>query len=144
MESQQHNFYDDSDEDDQQPASKNSDDNPRWDEEALKDMDFVCTFLDNEEDTLPELFDFKKVKKQQADLCALCERHLGRISKLGAGPCTKRHHCRKCGSTVCSLCSNQKRRLCKVDKKKYRVCDVCDTLMSNVNFESMYEGCIRQ
>jgi len=29
----------------------------------MEGMDFVCTFLDNEEDTLPDLFDPKKTKK---------------------------------------------------------------------------------
>lgn len=37
-------------------------------------MDFVCTFLDNEEDNLPEIFDTKKIQKSKADHCELCEK----------------------------------------------------------------------
>jgi len=57
----------------------------------------------------------------------------------------QKHHCRRCGRCVCTLCSSSpQRRLSKVDKKKYRVCDECDTLMSNVNFDQMYQNCLRQ
>jgi hypothetical protein len=35
-------------------------------------MDFVCTFLDNEEDHLPELFDVNAVEKRQSNVCELC------------------------------------------------------------------------
>ncbi|CDW79685.1 and ph domain-containing protein 6 [Stylonychia lemnae] len=135
----------DSDQDNQDDdnQSGNSDNNNRWDEEALKDMEFIATFLDNEEDNLPDMFDIKKIKKVQSDNCGLCEKPLSRITLAGTST-QKRHHCRKCGTSVCNLCSQQKRRLSKVDKKKFRVCDVCDTLMSNNNFESMYDNCLRQ
>eukprot|EP00347_Sterkiella_histriomuscorum_P005670 403355710 len=136
------------DDEEQEEDDDDDDDQPRWDEDALKDMDFLCTFLDNEEDNLPDIFDTKKIKKQKTENCGLCEKNLGRSALAGAitgtGSFHKRHHCRKCGTTVCSLCSQQKRRLSKVDKKKYRVCDVCDTLMSNCNFESMYDNCLKQ
>lgn len=57
----------------------------------------------------------------------------------------QRHHCRRCGLSVCTLCcQSPKRRLSKIDKKKYRVCDECDTIMSNVNFDQMYQNCLRK
>jgi hypothetical protein len=97
-------FDNQDDDDDDQRSGEDSDPKDRWDDEVLKEMegmDFVCTFLDNEEDTLPDLFDPKKVKKQQAEDCHLCSRQLGGRLTLGASSNTKRHHCRKCGQTVC-------------------------------------------
>ena len=44
----------------------------RWNAAALDQMEFVCTFLDNEEDNLPELFDTKAVIQQKSDNCTLC------------------------------------------------------------------------
>lgn len=100
-------------------------------------MDFVCTFLDNEEDNLPELFDPKSVPPQNADSCSLCSASFqGKMQSLFTNKAKERHHCRRCGLSVCGLCSAApKRRLSKIDKKKYRVCDECDTLMANVNFD---------
>ena len=44
----------------------------------------------------------------------------------------RRHHCRLCGKSVCDKCSLNKRYLSKSDKKTYhRVCDFCDTKLSN-------------
>jgi hypothetical protein len=49
-------------------------------------MDFVCTFLDNDEDTLPELFDPKSVPQLKSDQCALCLTSFsGKMNLLGAG-----------------------------------------------------------
>ena len=103
-------------------------------------MDFVCTFLDNEEDSLPELFDPKGVVQHKSDSCSLCNQAFsGKMTSLLGGGSSQRHNCRRCGISVCSLCSaSPKRRLSKIDKTKYRVCDECDTLMSNVNFDQMY------
>jgi hypothetical protein len=36
---------------------------------------------------------------------------------------------------VCNNCSNNKRKLTKKDDKLYRVCDVCDTMLSNFKLE---------
>lgn len=48
------------------------------------------------------------------------------------------HNCKKCGKAVCDTCSKSKRRLSKIDKDKFRVCDECDILLSNYNFSRMY------
>jgi hypothetical protein len=101
-------------------------------------MDFVCTFLDNEEDNLPELFDPKAIPQQRGtEHCKLCQTAFS--SKMGFNKDRQKKHCKRCGAAVCGLCSaSPKRRLSKIDKQKYRVCDECDTLMSNVNFDQMY------
>jgi len=46
----------------------------------------------------------------------------------------KRNYCKKCGSSVCELCSQSSRRLSKSDKREYRVCDACDHHLSNSLF----------
>lgn len=48
------------------------------------------------------------------------------------------HNCKKCGKSICDACSKSKRRLSKLEKTKFRVCDECDTLLSNYNFSRMY------
>ena len=109
----------------------------RWNAAGLDQMDFVCTFLDNEEDHLPELFDVSAVEKRQSSVCELCNAQLAsKVSSMLSAKDKSKHHCRRCGRCVCNMCSQSpQRRLSKQDKKKYRVCDECDTLMSNVNFE---------
>jgi hypothetical protein len=107
----------------------------------MEQMETVNTFLDNEEDSLPELFDPSTVVKQKSDQCQLCNTPFsGKMSAMILVSKDKmRHNCKRCGISVCTLCSaSSKRRLSKIDKKKYRVCDECDTLMSNVNFDQMY------
>lgn len=112
----------------------------------MEQTDFVCTFLDNEEDTLPELFDVKAVVHAKSEHCGLCQAPFSsKVSMLLSTKDKQKHHCRRCGIAVCTLCSGSpKRRLSKIDKNKYRVCDECDTLMSNVNFDQMYQTCLRQ
>jgi hypothetical protein len=48
---------------------------------------------------------------------------------------TKRHHCRKCKKSVCQSCSGTKRQISKKDQTLYRVCDYCDTQLSNFKLE---------
>ena len=40
-------------------------------------------------------------------------------------------HCKRCSKSVCDTCSQNKRRLSRKDKKEYRVCDRCDTIIDN-------------
>lgn len=118
----------------------------RWQQVMMEQMDTVNTFLDNEEDSLPELFDPTTVVKQKSDICHLCNTSFsGKMSSILVSKDKKKHNCKRCGVSVCTLCSSSpKRRLSKIDKKKYRVCDECDTLMSNVNFDQMYQTCLQQ
>lgn len=79
---------------------------------------------------MPELFDTESVQMIKADNCLLCAAKFGIFSL--------QHNCKKCGKAVCDTCSKSKRRLSKIDKDKFRVCDECDILLSNYNFSRMY------
>jgi len=69
---------------------------------------------------LPDNFDTKKVVKHEKSQCEICY--------LKFGISNKRHHCKRCGKSVCSKCSLNQRPLSKKDLKTiYRVCDYCDT-----------------
>ena len=104
-------------------------------------MEIVCTFVDNEEDKLPDVFDPSKVVKQNHESCYLCTKTFSKMQTALTGA---RHHCKKCGQTVCALCCNNTRRLSKLDKKQHEICDKCDMMMANINFESMYITCIEK
>ena len=51
-----------------------------------------------------------------------------------------RHYCKACGISVCDLCSQTSRRLSKMDKKEYRVCDICDHKASNYQFKEKLQA----
>ena len=90
-------------------------------------------FLDedqSEEELLPDLFDPEVVQMLKSDICMSCAVKFNLL--------TLKHHCRKCGKQVCDACSKNKRRLSRLEKTKYKVCDECDTLMSNYNFTRMH------
>ena len=70
------------------------------------------------------------VQMLKADACMLCPQKFAIFSP--------QHNCKKCGKSICGDCSKNKRRLSKMDKSKFRVCDECDTLLSNYNFSRMY------
>ena len=61
--------------------------------------------------------------------CELCEKTFNKIKGIG------RHHCRKCYKSVCQQCSSQKRKLAKNIDTLFRVCDYCDTQLSNYKLE---------
>jgi len=61
--------------------------------------------------------------------CELCERSFNKLKGVS------RHHCRKCNKSVCQQCSNNKRKLSKADEELFRVCDFCDTILSNFKLE---------
>jgi hypothetical protein len=96
-------------------------------------VEMDCVFLDEdqeEDELLPELFDPESIQLIKAENCMLCTTKFGFL--------TVQHNCRKCGKAVCDTCSRNKRRLSKIDKDKFRVCDECDILLSNYNFSRMY------
>ena len=71
---------------------------------------------------LPEEFD--ECGKESFNLnkmCELCEVVFNKIKGIN------RHHCRKCHRSVCTQCSNNKRKLSKKDDTLHKVCDFCDT-----------------
>ena len=67
----------------------------------------------------------------KAENCMLCSTKFSTFLN-------SQHNCKKCGKAVCDACSRSKRRLSRLDKDKFRVCDECDTLLSNYNFSRMY------
>jgi len=62
--------------------------------------------------------------------CELCDRTFSKFKGIS------RHHCRKCLKSVCQQCSSNTRKLSKQDDTKYRVCDFCDTQLSNYKLET--------
>ena len=113
-------------------SSEDSDATPqRWQVQADVEMD--CVFLDEdqeEDELLPELFDTESVQMIKSENCQLCAVKFTFLCR--------EHNCKKCGKAVCDTCSHNKRRLSKIDKEKFRVCDECDILLSNYNFSRMY------
>ena len=81
---------------------------------------------------LPEVFDFNAVTWKRKPQCQLCDLEFGVV--------TRRHRCRKCGRSVCQACSTKSRRLCAQEKQKFKVCDLCDTVLSNKGIEQMYKN----
>ena len=61
--------------------------------------------------------------------CELCEVTFNKLKGVN------RHHCRKCFKSVCQPCSANKRKLAKNDETLHRVCDYCDTVLSNYKLE---------
>jgi hypothetical protein len=55
------------------------------------------------------------------DQCYLCLKALAK--KFGGLRKKGRHHCRKCGRTVCDRCRQNRKRISKNDKNEYLVCD---------------------
>ena len=110
-------FKDPSDNDEEGSYTSGAAEN-RWQQVMMEQMETVNTFLDNEEDNLPELFDPASVVKQKADACHLCSTPFsGMMSSILVSKDKKRHNCKRCGISVCTLCaSSPKRRLSKIDK----------------------------
>ena len=109
----------------------------RYYEHLLKDMECNLMFLDDAEEHLPEIFDVASVKKDLKDECKHCSETFSKLRN-------PRHHCRKCGASVCDLCSQTHRRLSKRDKNKHRVCDICDHMISNTQFRKKLDTDIQR
>jgi len=76
-----------------------------------------------------ELEDMNRESFNMMNFCELCDRNFAKLKGIN------RHHCRKCNRSVCQQCSASKRRLAKNDETLYRVCDFCDTQLSNAKLE---------
>ena len=111
---------------DKSSSEESSGGEDRWDPDILDTMDGICVFMDNgdEEEDLPELYDVSIVRKEKRENCHLCDVAFNFLLK-------KHHFCNLCGHSICDSCSNQARRLSKRDKKKYRICDLCDHKKTN-------------
>mmetsp|Transcript_24081 Transcript_24081/g.27783 ORF Transcript_24081/g.27783 Transcript_24081/m.27783 type:complete len:107 (+) Transcript_24081:7-327(+) len=57
---------------------------------------YIIEFLSDYEENLPEYFDAKKVKKENASNCKLCSKKFAIFAK--------KHSCRRCGAAVCDQC----------------------------------------
>ncbi len=68
-------------------------------------------------------------EKEEASSCFSCNKILKK--KLGALTKSGRHHCRRCGKTVCDRCWKNYLRISKSDKQDYQVCDCCDFEITN-------------
>jgi hypothetical protein len=87
---------------------------------------------------LPESFDVEQVVFHELKHCEICEQVWGMT--------IRRHHCRKCGKSVCSKCSAQLKPLSKADvasKTAYRVCDGCDTELENFKLKQNHDEIIK-
>ena len=77
------------------------------------------------EDFLPGMFDFKMVPQKVYKNCYLCEVEFKKFKK-------KSFQCKRCGQSVCDPCSRNMVRLSQMDKKAYKVCDMCEHEMLNI------------
>ena len=78
---------------------------------------------------LPDTFDKSKVKRKPKDTCMLCEAPFtGNLVIVNRNPI---RHCKRCGKSVCQVCSESFKRLSKDDPVAYRICDQCDFEMQN-------------
>jgi len=88
--------------------------------------DTVLHFIEDiiQMDCLPEVFDPNSVGFHELKACEICE-VLFNLTQ-------RRHHCRRCGKSVCNKCSANMKPLSRQDTKTlYRVCDACDTEIEN-------------
>lgn len=80
-------------------------------------------------DKLPDNFDKKAVKRNPCEACMLCENiFTKKFAILNRNPI---RHCKRCGKSICEVCSDQKRILSKADPTPFRICDLCDFEMDN-------------
>ena len=89
-------------------------------------------------DSLPPTFDLKSVKRVAGTKqCMLCEAEFTKMF-----PANPIRHCKRCGKSICDICSRTKRQLSQADTEKHRVCDECDTLMDNYLIKQNHEEVI--
>ena len=83
---------------------------------------------------LPVTFDVKAVKRTTKEYCLLCEAVFTKM--IGKNPV---RHCKKCGKSICAVCSETRRQLSQRDTNAHRVCDKCDTEMDNFVLKENHE-----
>ena len=92
----------------------------------LEDGDVVNLYVEGDElEHLHAFWNVDNVKNNNKSYCELC------LQQLGLTNFTRTHHCQYCGRTVCKACRQNKRRLAKVAKDLYSVCDICDHELAN-------------
>ena len=91
-------------------------------------------FLEQAVSSLPIKFDLAAVKRNPSEACMLCQAAFTRA--LGKNPI---RHCKRCGKSICQVCSEGRRRLSRTDPEVHRVCDMCDTEMDNFKLKQNHE-----
>jgi hypothetical protein len=85
----------------------------------------------------PENEDEIEEEFHEEKACEFCQVTFGKLRGIS------RHHCRRCFKSVCDKCSNNKRRIYRNSEKEYRVCDFCDTQISNFRLEESQESLLK-
>lgn len=89
-----------------------------------------------EDNCLPEYFDPATVKFHEFKYCEICEQVFNMT--------IRRHHCRRCGKSVCNKCSANMKPLSRSDPKTiYRLCDGCDTELENFKLKKNHDEIIK-
>lgn len=96
-----------------------------------ENLGYTLEFLSDYEENLPEYFDESTIKRENSNTCKLCSNKFSLIAK-------SKHHCRKCGATVCNNCSQGRLKLSK-RSKQVRVWFKCEIEITNVGLINMYK-----
>ena len=90
---------------------------------------------------LPEEFEIKTEKNKEFNNSSTCESCGKNLNKklVGIFSSSSRHHCRRCGKTVCDRCWKNLKRLSKKDSNYHNVCDQCDFEISNYHVYEIFE-----
>ena len=91
-------------------------------------------FLEQAVSSLPAKFDLTAVKRNPSEACMLCSATFTRA--LGKNPI---RHCKRCGKSICQVCSEGRRRLSRADPEVHRVCDMCDAELDNFKLKQNHE-----
>lgn len=87
-------------------------------------------------DCLPDFFDPNSVGHHELKSCEICD--------VVFSMTQRRHHCRRCGKSVCNKCSANMKPLSRQDAKTvYRVCDACDTEIENFKLRKNHDEILR-
>lgn len=85
--------------------------------------------------SLPEHFNPKEIKFHELDSCEICEQVFNMTNR--------RHHCRRCGKSVCTKCGSNMKALSRSDQKTlYKICDACDTDLENFKLKKNHDEII--
>lgn len=123
----QSHVYDESEETSDHEEEENSSED-RWDETILDTIECKNVYIEEKEgdDNLPNFFDVNIIRKRDEKHCLLCNMNFSLLKK--------KIFCKYCGISTCENCCNNTRRLSKIDKRQYKVCDKCDNKLSNRMF----------
>lgn len=92
--------------------------------------------MDQAFENLPIKFDLEAIEKKRKPTpnCQICDALF--TSGLGKNPI---RHCKRCGASICDVCSQTRRVVSQTDKNVHRVCDRCDTEMDNFRLKENHK-----